>query len=253
MPDEETKTLTLHLQGRYADGSEISLANLDPSLLETQVRCWRQLIGDEENARLSIETGSVKAIFLLPVTAYISLVSDIQNYQGGKWSSISSPSRANALQMLDRKARAEQLSLSIATEEREIYNSATSINVPGEKLEIDAEMDVEGIVMDAGGRSKRPNIHLIDKNGVKYKIEATRDELARIKTNILYKHICIHVAYKYDILLKTGRSYQYRYIVENSDISKDDLDNLVAGESPKWSDISDVPLWLLQHRGEGEA
>lgn len=256
MPDERTKTLTLHVEGKYTDGSQISLDNLSLGLLKTQMECISSLLGSDDearqNTRISIEEGSLKTLLLLPIALWNVLSADIAKYSSGDYDSISEPTRRKALDKLTKCIGAENWQLSIHNDDGELYNTSTAIVPIKKDIEIDLEMDIEGRVTDAGGRG-RPNIHVESrKKGKKYTIAASQAQLAELKTNILYHYVYLHVSYKYNVQTKVCRDFRLKEILEDRGADMAELGLLIKKESESWKDVTNPALWLAELRGENE-
>lgn len=256
MPDNETKTLTLHVEGQYADGSQISLDNLSLPLLKTQMECIYELLSNDDSikkdARISLEEGSLKTLLILPVAIWSGLCADIEKYSIGDYSSISVPKRKKALDKLVRSSNVGSCNLSILSDDKEIYNSSTAITPRKQDIEVELEMDIEGKVLEAGGRG-RPNIHVEGQNGKKYTITTSQAQIAELEKNILYHNVLLLVSYKYNIQTKASRDYRLKKIIDDGDsIKADELKVLIKQESAKWKNITDPALWLTELRGEIE-
>lgn len=256
MPDEETKTLTLHVEGKYSDGSQISLDNLSLGILKAQMECISSLLGADDgvkqNTRISLEDGSLTTLLMLPALAYNVISADIAKYSSGDYNSISEPIRKKALDKYTKSMGVEGWNLSILSDDGELYNSSKAVAPVIKDVEVELEMDIEGRVTDAGGR-RRPNIHVENKKkGQKYTIATSQAQLAELKTNILYHDVYLHVSYKYNLQTKACRDFRLKEILEDRGVNMEKLNIFIEQESDCWKDIVSPELWLAELRGEND-
>lgn len=249
MENEAQRVLTLRLSGMEAGGKEISSANMPYSLIIKHLELLRKLVPDEPDLRIGIEQGSILTNMILPVLAFSSLATDYGKYAQGDYSNIDAK-RLDAMMALDKRAKNNNLNLTVSEQGRELYNLATAI-VPDTSTAYESEesMEIAGIVLDAGGKTDKPNIHIENKNG-KYKITATRDQLKAIPYNILYQEVRLSVTYKYNVLTGEQRDYRLKTLVETEPLSKEYCETLAKNEASVWQDVRDINAWIQNIRGE---
>ena len=249
MEKEGQGILTLRLSGIDADGIEISSENMSCSLIIKHLELVKKLVPDEQDLRIGIEHGSILTKLILPVLVCSSLASDYDKFAQGNYSDIE-PKRLNAMMALDKRARNNNLNLSVQGEGRELYNSANAA-APDDSLTYESEesMEIAGTVLDAGGKGDKPNIHIENKNG-KYKITATREQLKSISYNILYQEIRVLVTYKYNVLTGEQRDYRLQKLVELDCLTKEFCVTVARNEAKAWQDVNDINAWIQNVRGE---
>lgn len=249
MEKEEQDVLTLRLSGVDSDGIEISSKNMSCSLIIKHLELIKKLVPDEQDLRIGIEHGSVLTKLILPTLLFSSLASDYGKYAQGEYSDIESK-RLSAMMALDKRAKNNNLNLSVLGGGRELYNSDTA-KVPNDSMAYESEesMEIAGTVLDAGGKGDKPNIHIENKNG-KYKITATRDQLKSIPYNILYQEIRVLVTYKYNVLTGEQRDYRLQKLIELDCITEEFCATVARREAKAWHDVNDINSWIKNVRGE---
>lgn len=251
MDTEERNTLSIRLKGTCADGTELSLASLEPTLLKRYLDCWCKLTEKDKTARIALQEGSLVANLTMVNSLWSVLVADISHCNQGNYAAISPANRA-ALVRMTSLAQRDNLQLSVSTQDREIYNGATAAEyAPADKVEVDEETEIEGVVTDAGGKSS-PNIHIVGKSRT-YIVAASQKQLSLLSGNILYKHICVRVGYKYNVLTDECSNYRLKEIIDTTPISKEAMKQLVDRESMLWKDVDNPLEWLAAYRGETES
>lgn len=251
MVPQERNSLSFHLKGTCADGTQLSLASMEPALLKRYLDCWCKLTEKDKTARISLQEGSLVANLTMVNSIWSALVADISHISQGNYSAVS-PANRDALIKMTTLAQRDNLQLSVCTPQGEIYNTSTATAyVHADKVEVDEETEIEGLVTDAGGKSC-PNIHIVGKSRV-YIVSATQKQLSLLSTNILYKHICMRVSYKYNVLTDECCNYKLKEIVDTTPISKEAMKQLVDRESMLWKDVKNPLEWLHAYRGESES
>lgn len=249
MSNDEQELLTLRLSGVDTDGNEISSANMPCSLIVAHLKLLRDLASDVPDLRVGIEQGSILTNLLLPLLVYTSISTDYDRYAQGDYNSIE-PKRLKTMQELDKKARKYNLTLEVRGQGKEIYNSSKANAILKDvTYESEETMELAGIVLDAGGQSDKPNIHIENRKG-KYTVTATKEQLKAIPYNILYQEIRVVVSYKYNIRTKVQRDYRLKEIIETEPITEEDCKEIIKKESEAWKDVEDIGRWILNLRGE---
>ena len=242
-------SVKLRLSGKLSDGTDISLENMTMSLLNKQIDLWKALIASDEDVKISLETGSLLMNVAMSVAAVLSLEADYANYSQGKIDTIGK-GRLKAMRALERGSRNGNLHHSVTAGNKVIYDSkGKSTPISKSQYESIEETELEGMILDMGGKGDKPNIHIAGSRGV-YTVTASREQLSALKRNLLYKYARLHVSYKYNHATGEMRDYRLKAFVDEVEYSPELLEKMIDRERPSWSDVLDVEDWLSNYRGE---
>lgn len=250
MKDTEQQTIELTVQGETSDGKALSLENTDLETLQKLLEQVKDIIGDGRCVPIRLETGSIRIICTVTTLMAAVILADVDNYSRGDLAAITNTPRLKALKRVDLDARNKGREYAITSNGKEYLRMNQGHYKASKRSRLlDMETELDGIVLDAGGGGQ-PNIHLETKRG-KYTVSATRDQLAEIEGNILYKRIRLEVACKYDLSANTTRDYVLKRIVEPSDaLDEDAINTVMAHGTEAWKDVEDPHSWLTELRGE---
>lgn len=201
----------------------------------------------------NIEEGSVKNIFktsiqaVVQFTAVASLIAS-----SGSIDSLELPT-AKAIENIQNQALAKNYSFEIktsASEEIILNISPETKYIRSANLWVDAEFYFYGVLTNAGGKT-RANIHLDTKEAGSLTIDAEKEFLTNIQTNLLYKEYGVRVKGKQNI--ETGEIDKSSLILlELIDYSprydEQYLNNLIEKANHKFNGI-DADKWLAELRG----
>lgn len=201
----------------------------------------------------NIKEGSVKNIFKTSVqavvqfTAVASLIAS-----SGSIDSLELPT-AKAIENIQNQALTKNYSFEIktsASEEVILNISPETKYVRSANLWIDAEFYFYGVLTNAGGKT-RANIHLDTKEAGSLTIDAEKEFLTNIQTNLLYKEYGVRVRGKQNV--ETGEIDKSSLILlELIDYSprydEQYLNNLIEKANHKFNGL-DADKWLAELRG----
>ena len=201
----------------------------------------------------NIEEGSVKNIFktsiqaVVQFTAVASLIAS-----SGSIDSLELPT-AKAIENIQNQALAKNYSFEIktsASEEIILNISPETKYIRSANLWVDAEFYFYGVLTNAGGKT-RANIHLDTNEAGSLTIDAEKEFLTNIQTNLLYKEYGVRVKGKQNI--ETGEIDKSSLILlELIDYSprydEQYLNNLIEKANHKFNGI-DADKWLAELRG----
>lgn len=251
MDPEERQTLSIRVKGTCADGTEISSAKgVDPVLLKKYLECWCKLTDTDKTAKISLEEGSLIANFSLTAAACAAIVTDINLYQEGNCDLVATDRRI-ALTKMTSLTKKHNIELTVNTKDGEIYNAANVSDYKPSNLVVEEETEIIGKVTDAGGKSN-PNIHILGKSST-YIVAASEKQLAVLQGNILYKEVCAHVRYKYNIQTRECSDYKLIDFVDMHSADKTEMQQIIDRESMLWKDVENPAEWLAAHRGEEDS
>lgn len=258
---KETGHIEICVKGNRG-GNPLSPANYDITELAGVLEHVSLFFDKSKNRppiTYKMEEGSVRHLFVALLTVVNSFNKVLANISENRIEGLSNldKKQLDAIRYFYAEARGKDMEFEISTS---LSNSARFVinkETPMPELEgawPTAEFYFYGEVMDIGGKSN-PNIHLQTEEHGLLKIDAEREMLASLDSNLLYKFVCIHA---------TGRQNPY-----TSEINKASL-NLVSVEIHKkvhdenyllscieaarhsWSDVGDVEVWLQNIRGNDE-
>ena len=215
--------------------------------------------GDASRAEIgqpsvSIETGSVKLISLVPVIVAAAFHQDLKALNAtGDLDSIS-PKRAEVIEKWQARTVRDGSKLHYDLLAEVEGNSPASLKVSRETLYrhkqedswVTAEKYLTGRVVDLGGKTK-PNVHLVLASGDSVKIDATEAQLEG--ANYLYKEMTLNVSVKEHI--DTGEMRQARLIdvvKPLREVDEDKLKSLWRKGKEAWAGISSPTEWVEQLR-----
>lgn len=251
MEEEVLQAIEFSICGSSPEGEALSLENTDFETLQKILTQLKDIIGEGGKVPICLQTGSIRATCKVAASVAAVVLADVVHYQRGELNEIANEARRKALVSMGNEAKRYGREYAIASNgveylrvDKHDYKSKTRARL------VDMDTEIEGEVTDAGGLGAQPNIHLKTSRG-KCIIAATREQLAEIQGNILYKRILVSVACKYDLVTNTTRDYKLREIVELDDsIDEDVLAEAVSRGAVAWKDVKDPSAWLSELRGE---
>lgn len=128
-----------------------------------------------------------------------------------------------------------------------LRHEAVRMTKPAKVAPLTLETELVGLVTDAGGAGN-PNIHLTNDWG-SYLISATREQLAGIDTNILFRYVRLAVSYKYDIIANERRGYKLKNFLSAEPIDEETLQRAITEATKAWADVEKPSEWLAELRG----
>lgn len=200
-----------------------------------------------------IEEGSVRNIFRTSVQAVVQFaaVASLITRSG----SIDSLEllTAKAIENIQKQALAKNYSFEVKTSDSDkilLNISPETKYIRSANLWVDAEFYFYGVLTNAGGKTQA-NIHLDTKEAGSLTIDAEKEFLTNIQTNLLYKEYGVRVRGKQNV--ETGEIDKSSLILlELIDYSprydEQYLNNLIANASHKFNGM-DADKWLAELRG----
>lgn len=201
----------------------------------------------------NIEEGSVKNIFKTSVQAVVQFAAVASLIaSSGSIDSLELPT-AKAIENIQNQALAKNYSFEIktsASDEVILNISPETKYIRSANLWVDAEFYFYGLLTNAGGKT-RANIHLDTKEAGSLTIDAEKEFLTNIQTNLLYKEYGVRVKGKQNV--ETGEIDKSSLILlELIDYSprydEQYLNNLIEKANHKFNGI-DADKWLAELRG----
>lgn len=251
MQNTARETIELSVRGEASDGETLSLEHLDVDTLPKLINQWQAIVGRDVKEPISLQTGSIRIKCNLLATVAAPILSDLEHYQRGELDAISDPDRKRALVAMAAEAKRTNREYLIASGGREyLHVDKRSYKTKKRARLVDMELQLEGTVTDAGGQGAQPNIHLETTRGMRI-VSASREQLAAISTNILYKRVLMAVTCKYDLLTNTQRDFTLKHIEEiDSSVDEEALAEAIALGSTAWRGIDDPSAWVAELRGD---
>jgi len=203
-----------------------------------------------------LEAGSVKHVFTTAIQTVISFNAILGQVADQNSIDFLELSTAKAFESFQDLARKQNVELKISTslkETAEIIFSRDTQFSRSEDLWVDTELYFYGQIVDAGGKNKA-NIHLQTRDFGLLKIGASKDILAAVETNLLYKPYGIRVKGKQNLRTTEfdGNSLQLLEFIDYSPSFKADyLKHLIQKAKKSWADVKDSDEWLKSVRGYG--
>jgi hypothetical protein len=253
----QTLSFSLHDE---VDGRPLTRENVDLlSLYQFMGEVIALVQGDFSRAEIgqpsvSIETGSVKLISLVPVVVAVSLHHDLAALASLGDLDVISAKRAEVIENWQTRAAKE------GSKRRYDLLAAVEGDTPV-RLEISresqyrhkqqdswvhAEKYLTGRVVDLGGKTK-PNVHLVLASGESVKIDATEDQLEG--ADYLYKAMTLNVSVKEHILTGEIRHARLIDVVKPlREVDEDKLKALWRKGKEAWAGISSPTEWVEQLR-----
>lgn len=200
-----------------------------------------------------IEEGSVRNIFRTSVQAVVQFAAVASLIaRSGSIDSLELPT-AKAIENIQKQALAKNYSFEVKTSDSDkviLSISPETKYIRSANLWVDAEFYFYGVLTNAGGKT-RANIHLDTKEAGSLTIDAEKEFLTNIQTNLLYKEYGVRVRGKQNV--ETGEIDKSSLILlELIDYSprydEQYLNNLIANASHKFNGI-DADKWLAELRG----
>lgn len=199
---------------------------------------------------ISIETGSVKLVSLVPVILAASLHHDLKSLNTHGDLDAISPKRAEVIEKWQTRAAKEgskiryALLAELSGEDpaRLEVNRETHYRHKQEDAWVLAEKYLTGRVVDLGGKT-RPNVHLVLASGDSVKIDTTESQLEG--ADYLYKEMTLNVSVKEHI--RTGEIRHARLIdvvKPAKAVDEDKLKALWRKGREAWAGISSPTEWV---------
>lgn len=200
-----------------------------------------------------IEEGSVRNIFRTSVQAVVQFAAVASLItRSGSIDSLELPT-AKAIENIQKQALAKNYSFEVKTSDSDkvlLNISPETKYIRSANLWVDAEFYFYGVLTNAG-RKTHANIHLDTKEAGSLTIDAEKEFLTNIQTNLLYKEYGVRVRGKQNV--ETGEIDKSSLILlELIDYSprydEQYLNNLIANASHKFNGM-DADKWLAELRG----
>lgn len=215
--------------------------------------------GDSSRAEIgqpsvSIESGSVKLVSLVPVIVAASLHHDLKGLASGGDLDAISAKRAEVIENWQARAAKDGSSrhydmlaeVEDETPARLEVTRETQYRHKQQDSWVHAEKYLTGRVVDLGGKTK-PNVHLVLASGDSVKIEATEAQLEG--ADYLYKKMTLNVSVREHI--RTGEIRQARLIdvvKPLKDVDEDKLKALWRKGKEAWAGINSPTEWVEKLR-----
>lgn len=241
------------------NGKKITPSDVDISEIKeiiTDVESFLYPTRNEKNDRphisYTIEEGSAKHKFLLPITGMLLFNSIIGEVSNRKTIDFLDFKRAEIIEKFQRIAREKDIEITFNTSSFEskelVINKNTNyFNVAPNW--INTEFVLYGEVYQEGGM--KPNFHILTKEYGKLTVAATKEQILEGEKR-LYKIYGLKANGKQN--LETKEPYDLklaRFIDYNPIFDKAQLDLLIAKATPNLSKLKNVDSWLEQIREGG--
>ena len=204
---------------------------------------------DRPHISYSIEEGSARHLFYLPISAVLlfnGLTGEIAKRGTIDFLDFK---RAEIIEKFQRKAKEKNFEITFSNSSTDakilkITKDTKFLNVSANFIE--TEFILYGKIYAEGG--KDPNFHIITKEYGSLTVAATEEQLLEGEKR-LYKVYGVRVSGKQN--LSDGKPFELRlknYIEYNPVFDRDVLDLLIERASKKWETVPDVDAWLNELR-----
>ena len=206
------------------------------------------------DSRVRIEDGSVKVITFVAQILAADVHADLQRLEAtGDLDQVQSR-RAEVIELWLNRARSiptrsYTLTKGAGKPPLRVSNS-TQFERGNENSWVSVEKYLTGKVVDAGGKQD-PNVHLVLVDSAEtVKVNATEQQLAREKENLLYKEVTLRVQAKQHLRTKALREIQLMEFLAHSDRADEQaLVNLWQKGREAWRGVSSATGWVESLRG----
>ncbi|MBP5788213.1 MAG: hypothetical protein J6Y19_10425 [Kiritimatiellae bacterium] len=265
---EAIEALRIHSVGRQ-DGIPFSLSHIPAPVLQSILNGVQGFIaGSEASPRTksqiansliySISEGSlnIRAGLTAVMASFLAdsgFANDVAAIAEGRLGDVSDAGRLETIcnlrqDLLDNGADTIELSSPVASVPA--FDLVPRDLVPAASTDpwVDSEAYVMATVVDIGGKSK-PNAHLELDNGKTIVADSTRQDLANIKENLLYKDVLAHIAYQVDLKTQAWRGIRLVSLsLPAKPFDPEAFDRAVSAPSA-WDEVEDPVTEIRRMRG----
>ncbi len=258
---EKTGHIEIKVEGKKGNitlsPEHYDIRDIEEVLQHAAMLLYPNAVKDRPTISYRIEGGSVRHILstsLQVIIGFNALMAEVQSSQYNI--DFLEPQTAKALDYFQQKAEKTSYSFSIGTSLVDSVVLRIDKNtrfIRSEDVWAEASFYFYGIIVDAGGKS-RVNVHLDTREYGLLKISATKDQLAAIESNLLYKKYGLWVSGKQNV--RTG-DIDDSTLVLNEIMAytpgngNEYLKSLIGKAKSSWTDVPDVDDWLQKMRGYG--
>lgn len=238
--------LTLKLEGEF-DGRKIGLSNVPLAATAASLEALRKLVTRTskrpEDARVSIETGSIAVRASLPADSGIILSASVR-----KGRLPETDPYAEFLRTMERITHSSGLVCVILEDGRELTRisptEGSNITIE-ERVWLTTSLIVYGQLYNMGGKIPNINIHIETEEYGKLKIDIDAASIKKLQLYSFYNFEVEGSMLRSDPTQLQNLKFIHA-IKANGDISPE---KLIALEGPKWKEITDPNRWLDDLRG----
>lgn len=239
------------MRGVSSDGKSISPGRISIGLLAGFMENFRNLVQDDAS-EASIEEGSFKIVALLPLLIWNSLQNDLEYIGQGRYESVSSPKRVQAVKNFQKQAGKYLVEFDFAMHENTpLLTISKEKPLPPERQTwFPMSATLEGEIIELGG--KAPNLH-IEMDGEKIKVDVTKQQVQEIKENLVYQTRRLGVSYRWNPQTDEKKDFVLQEIIERPKLDQKKLQKLIEQGTKDWADVPDATAWVEEMRGGYES
>ena len=249
--------MTDEIEGIHLTPNTVGLPTLSTYLAEIE----KLIRGDEaasllRKSTVGVEEGSLRIIVTVVAHLAESFGADMARLTKAAWDlDAIQQSRAQVLgnwQDQARKNPHRQYKLIADTSDRFDAFEISKETLFQHSLEnswVAVEKYLSGKVTNLGGK-KRPNVHIVGRNGKSLIVAASESQLSEQSENHLYRHSTIRVTAEENLVTRELRNLQLiEFCSASTTVDEQGLERLWNRGKAAWSDVEDVSDWIAEIRG----